>query len=462
MLYTYDGGNVMNAKQLHQIGLRDAAQDIRRGDFSSEDLIRSLLERIERLDQRVQAFQWMDPGRALDQARQADARSRSGETLGSLHGLPIGIKDIVETQGIPTGMGSPIFDGYMPERSATVVRRLEAAGAFVLGKTVTTEFAYFHPGKTRNPWNPAHTPGGSSSGSAAAVSMGFLPGALGTQTNGSVIRPAAFCGVVGYKPTAGLISLAGIHPFSSSLDQVGVFTRSVPDAALLASVLAGSEGAAPVSGTGKAGITGEAEPLDHPPRISALRSPVWHLAEPHAQELFLAMVARLRAAGAEVVEKELPQGFGQAHAVHRTIMYAEGARQFAKLQGRAREKLSPRLNALIDEGRGIPDATLARDLEHRDQLARELDVFLGSFDAVITPPALGEAPADLTQTGDPAFCTIWSLCGTPAVTIPAGLGPAGLPLGLQVVGPRFGDDRVLAVARWCDEQIGWERRIAIN
>src|SRR5512143_1880331 len=244
----------MDATPLHRMGLQDAAQAIRRGSLSSEDLTRALLERIARHEDTVQAFQWIDPARGLDLARQADRRVHSGKTLGPVHGMPVGIKDIVETRGIPTGMGSPIFDGYVPAGSATLIRRMEAAGAFVLGKTVTTEFAYFTPGKTRNPWNPAHTPGGSSSGSAAAVAMGFLPGAVGTQTNGSVIRPAAFCGVVGYKPTAGLIPRTGFHPFSDSLDQVGVFGRSVPDAALLAAVLAGNGDDDPLKGSEKAVI----------------------------------------------------------------------------------------------------------------------------------------------------------------------------------------------------------------
>ena len=275
------------------------------------------------------------------------------EAVGPLHGIPVGIKDIIETQGIPTAMGSPIFDGYVPARSAALVQRAEAAGAFVLGKTVTTEFAYFTPGKTRNPWNAAHTPGGSSSGSAAAVAMGFLPGAVGTQTNGSMIRPAAFCGVVGYKPTAGLISLAGVHPFSPSLDQPGVFARSVPDAALLAAVLAATADDEPATGTETKVIPSEVAPMVRALRLAAVRSPVWHLADPHAQEHFLEMVARLRAAGAQVEEQELPPAFESAHAVHRTIMYAEGARVFAELQRRDRNRLSPRLNALIDEGLGI-------------------------------------------------------------------------------------------------------------
>jgi Asp-tRNA(Asn)/Glu-tRNA(Gln) amidotransferase A subunit family amidase len=433
----------MDTTRLHSMGLREAVQAIRRGELSSEELTRALLARIERRESNVQAFEWIDPQRALDLARRADRQMKSGDKPGVLHGIPLGIKDIIATRGIPTAMGSPIYAGHVPAQSAALVRRAEDAGAFVLGKTVTTEFAYFTPGKTRNPWNPAHTPGGSSSGSAAAVAMGFLPGAVGTQTNGSMIRPAAFCGVVGYKPTAGCISLDGVHPFSPSLDQPGVFTRSVPDAAYLAAALAEPE----------AGVGCDVPVMAQAPRLAAVRSPVWHLAEPCAQEHFLKMVAHLRSAGASVEETELPPSFNDAHAVHRTVMYGEGARVFAELQGRDRDRLSPRLNALIDEGRGISDADLARGLASKSRLAEELDVFLGRFDGIITPPALGEAPADLTQTGDPAFCTIWSLCGVPAVTIPAGKGPTGLPLGLQIVGPRRADGQLLAAARWCEERI---------
>jgi Asp-tRNA(Asn)/Glu-tRNA(Gln) amidotransferase A subunit family amidase len=449
----------MAAPPLHCLGLREAAQAIRRGDLGSEELTRALLERIAGHENTVQAFQWIDPARALDLARQADRRLRSGESVGPLHGIPVGIKDIIETQGIPTTMGSPIFDGHVPARSAALVRRAEAVGAFVLGKTVTTEFAFYTPGKTRNPWNPIHTPGGSSSGSAAAVAMGFVPGAVGTQTNGSVIRPAAFCGVVGYKPSAGLISLAGVHPFSPSLDQAGVFSRSVPDAAFLAAALAAPEDGEPATGAEKGMIPSEVASMAHSPRLAAVRSPVWRLADPHAQEHFLKMVARLQASGAEVEDRELPPLFEGAHAVLRTIMYGEGARVFAELQRRDRDRLSPRLNALIDEGLGIPDSDLAQGLQKKNRLAGELDAFLGAYDAIITPSALGEAPADLTQTGDPAFCTIWSLCGVPAVTIPTGRGPAGLPFGLQLVGLRSADDRVLSVALWCDERVGWNRRI---
>ncbi len=445
---------------LHRIGLCAAAEAIRRGDLSSEDLTRALLQHIENSEERVRAFQWIDPERALELARAADRALRSATPPGPLCGIPLGIKDIIETRGIPTTMGSPVYKGYIPENSATVVRRAEAAGAFVLGKTVTAEFAFLSPGKTRNPWNPAHTPGGSSSGSAAAVAMGFVPGALGTQTNGSVIRPAAYCGVVGYKPTAGLISFSGIHPFSPSLDQVGVFTRSVPDAALLAAVLAGPGPGEPTAVPGDAVIPAALPILARPPRLAAVRSPVWHLADSKAQTRFFELAARLRSAGAEIVEQELPSDFEEAHAVQRTIMVAEGARGLAELQRRDRNRLSAVLNNLIDEGLGLADASLARALKRREHLVGVMEDFLHRFDGILTLPATGEAPADLTQTGNPAFCTIWTLCGIPAVSIPTGRGPEGLPLGLQIAGPKNADGMVLATARWCDEQLAWTHRIA--
>jgi len=442
----------MNAKPLHSLGLREAAGALQRGDLSSEGLTLALLERVDRYECEVQAFEWIDPARAIALAQAADRR-REGGAPGLLHGIPIGIKDIIETQGIPTRMGSPVFADHVPSRSAELVERLEAAGAFVLGKTVTTEFAYYAPGKTRNPWNTGHTPGGSSSGSAAAVAMGFVPAAVGTQTNGSVIRPAAFCGVVGYKPTGGLIPASGVHPFSRSLDQVGVFGRSVPDVALAAAVLSSAVGSGP--GVVPAQVAERPTPI----RLAAVRSPVWDQADAPMQAHFLETLERLRACGAQVVERELPPGFAGAHDALGIIMSGEGARVFEALQRKSRERLSPRLNQLIDAGLRITDADLAEALERRNRLRGEMNEFLQGFDAVVTPPAPGEAPADLSQTGNPAFCTIWSLCGTPAVTVPTGFGPHGLPLGLQIVGPSFADGALLTVAAWCDQRVGQPVRL---
>jgi Asp-tRNA(Asn)/Glu-tRNA(Gln) amidotransferase A subunit family amidase len=443
----------MNMKPLYCMGLDEAGKALRDGSLSSEDLTRALLERIAAREDRVQAFQWIDPEHALALARARDERLRQGGPAGVLHGAPVGVKDIIDTQGILTRMGSPIFESNLPSSSAAVVERLEQAGAFVMGKTVTTEFAYYAPGKTRNPWNPAHTPGGSSSGSAAAVAVGFVPAAVGTQTNGSVIRPAAFCGVVGYKPTAGTIPASGVRPFSVSLDQVGVFGRSVPDVALLAAVLSSGDG------SGNGGIPGDVAAAARPPRLIAVRSPVWDLASAPMQEHFRATVERLRVAGADVLEHELPESFADAHAVHRTIMYGEGAREFESLQRTNRKQLSAVLNQLIDEGLRITDSALIESLGHRRRLKRELGEFLRGYDGIVTPPAPDEAPADLSQTGNPTFCTIWTLCETPAVTIPTGFGPRGLPLGLQIVGPAFADGNLLGVAAWCDERVGQHKRV---
>jgi Asp-tRNA(Asn)/Glu-tRNA(Gln) amidotransferase A subunit family amidase len=430
---------------LHQLSLCEITRAIREGELTSEQYTRACLAQIARHEPHILAWQWLSEDTALEKARAGDAKSKSRQVPGALRGIPVGIKDIIATRGIPTEMGSPIFSGFVPQESAVIVARLEAAGAFVLGKTVTAELAFLTPGKTRNPWNPAHTPGGSSSGSAAAVAAGFVPAAVGTQTNGSVIRPAAFCGVVGFKPSQGLIATTGIHPFSPTLDQVGVFTRSVDDAALFASCLVDTAArqrfdiSLPTTG----------------PRLAAVRSPVWHLAEEAQKELFLANIAVLQESGAIVTEVTLDPFFTRAHAVLRTIMCVEAARQLDRLQQQHRDKISATLNNFIDEGRGISAEAYTEALQLRDRIQDSLKMLLQGYDAIITPPAAGEAPATLEHTGDPSFCTIWTLCGVPAITIPAGQRPRGLPLGLQVVGPHLGDDKLLRVAKWCVEQIGF-------
>ncbi len=440
----------------YQLGLREVVERIRTGVLTSEDYAMALLERIAQCEPRIRAFAWLDRAAALDKARAADRRRAAGERPGRLHGIPVGIKDIIATAGIPTEMGSALFAGRVPKESATVVRRLETGGGFVLGKTVTAELAYFHPGATRNPWNAAHTPGGSSMGSAAAVAAGMAPLALGTQTNGSVIRPAAFCGCVGYKPSAGLLGRSGIQPFSPTLDQVGVFTRSVEDAALAVAALIGPD---PDDAASDAEACGRARawPVapSAPPRLAVVRSPVWGLAEPAQQQAFATAVARLRAAGASVEEVELPAAFGAAHAVQRTIMYAEGARTLGTLQAEHRAALSEPLNRLIDEGRAIADATLAAALAERRALQGQFACFIAGYDAIVTPPARGEAPATRDHTGDPVFCTIWTLVAAPALTLPVARGPQGLPLGLQVVGALRDDARLLGTARWIEKTLDW-------
>ena len=439
---------------LHLLGVKEALHGLRDGRFTSEELVRDCLLRIARLDPAIEAWAWLKSETALERARAADHRRQAGKQ-GALQGVPIGVKDIIDVQDIPTHMGSPAFDDYLPTMSARVVRRLEEAGGVMLGKTVTAELAYLAPGKTRNPWNPAHTPGGSSSGSAAAVAARFVPAAIGTQTNGSVIRPAAFCGVVGYKPSAGLISRAGILKFSHTLDQVGVFARQVADAAVVASALMGYAQDDPDSLSDFAQVPRDLDPapLFQPPRLAALRAPAGLTMDSDQQENFSQCMAALRHAGAAIETAVLPDGFDQAHNTHRTIMFYEGARAFAHLQARHRDRLSAEINRLIDEGLQVGEPAYHAALESRTRLRSEFGEFMHRYDAVLTPPVRGEAPATLTQTGDPAFCAIWTLCGVPALSLPSGLGARGLPLGLQIVGGYLQDARLLQVALWCGQHV---------
>lgn len=394
----------------------------------------------------MQAWVALDERHALALAQSRDDERGSGAACGPLHGFPVGVKDIIDTADLPTQMGSPLFDGHRPARNVPLVDRLLAAGAYVLGKTVTTEFAFLHPGKTRNPWNPAHTPGGSSSGSAAAVSAGMVPGAIGTQTNGSVIRPAAFCAVVGFKPSFGLIPCAGTLRFSGTLDQVGALARSVADAAALASALAEADSIAPDVGETR-----------NAPRIGFLLNYPWNTAEPDAAAQFHATLNRLAAAGASVEELRLAPAFDDAKQVHRTIMVYEGARQHAPRQAQYRARMSSVLNAVIDEGLGVSDADYARALARAGAIReRALDLF-EHCDAVASLPAPGVAPARLDTTGDPSFCALWSLTGFPAVTLPTGLSAGGLAFGIQLAARTGGDDHLLRVALWCEPMIGFDR-----
>ena len=441
---------------LHHLGVKQALQGLSEGRFTCEALVRDCLTHIARLDPKIEAWAWLKSEVALETARAADHHRHAGKQ-GVLLGVPVAIKDIIDVRGVPTRMGSPVFEDNVPSKSARVVQRLDEAGAVPLGKTVTAELAYFSPGKTRNPWNPAHTPGGSSSGSAAAVAARFVPAALGTQTNGSVIRPAAFCGVVGYKPSAGLISRSGVLKFSHTLDQVGVFARGVVDAAVVASAMIGyaQDDTDSLSDFALVPKDLDPKPLFQPPRLVAVRSPAWHLADRDQQENFSQSIATLRKAGAAVEVAVLPEPFHQAHDVHRTIMHYEGARAFAALQAQHRARLSTAINRLIDDGMQIAESAYHVALESHTRLQGELNEFLNRYDGLLTPPARGEAPATREHTGDPVFCTIWTLCGTPALTIPSGLGAHGMPLGLQLVGGYLQDARLLQVALWCEEAIGF-------
>ena len=429
------------------IGAVDAAEKIRNGLLSSEQLVRNCLEQIERLEPDVQAWAHLDPDYALEQAREADRAVRQGQTFGPLHGVPVGIKDIIDTSELPTENGTILHAGRRPEFDAALVIRLKEAGAVILGKTVTTELAVFHPGKTRNPHNPAHTPGGSSSGSAAAVACGMVPLAVGTQTNGSMIRPASFCGVYGYKPTYGFISRYRVLLQSRPLDQVGVYGRSIEDVALIGETLIGYDANDPdsvMSGDLElAKVAADEPPIE--PQLAFVKTPVWQQADRSARIVFEQMVEAL---GKSAVEISLPEMFDRAHEHHRQIMEADLARSFAAEYRDGADQLSDILKQMITRGQKVSEAEYRDAVAARDTYYRFFEDLFEGYDAIITPATSGEAPEGLESTGSPIFCTIWTLCGTPAISLPFLQGENGLPLGVQLVGARGADARLLTTARW--------------
>jgi Asp-tRNA(Asn)/Glu-tRNA(Gln) amidotransferase A subunit family amidase len=431
---------------LSALSLADAAAGIRDGQITSTELVEACLARIEEVDGKVQAWAFLDRDHALAQARAADDHRRHGKPTGPLHGVPLGVKDILDTGDYPTEFGSPLWSGRTPRQDAAAVARLRAAGAVVMGKTVTTEYAYYNPGKTRNPHDPERTPGGSSSGSAAAVAAGMVPGAIGSQTNGSVIRPAAFCGVVGFKPTHGLIPRTGALLLSRALDHVGVFARSVADAALLAETLVGFDDedpdTRPVSHPQFVEIAGSAPPL--PPRFAFVRTPAWKFAEPVTEGAFGELVEAL---GENAAEVDLSPSLERAIDLHGLVMAVDMAHNFHRDYEQGRDKLSPVLQALIEKGRQYPAVEYTRALAASATLNGVVDTVFDEYDAILTPAAPGPAPRGMA-TGNPAFCSIWTYLGTPAITLPLMQDESGLPIGVQLVGRRGNDARLLRTAQW--------------
>jgi Asp-tRNA(Asn)/Glu-tRNA(Gln) amidotransferase A subunit family amidase len=429
--------------ELTALTATEAAAEITRGAVSAEDYVRACLDRIEALDGEIKAFVHLDREHALAQARALDERRTQGHSLGPLHGIPVAIKDIIDTADYPTEFGSPIAAGRRPRHDATVVAKLRAAGAVIIGKSVTTEFAYYHPGPTRNPHNHAHTPGGSSSGSAAAVAARMVPLALGSQTNGSVIRPAAFCGVFAIKPSHGLVSRVGVLPLSRKLDHIGAFARSLPDLALILEVIAGHDPADPDTGPFAApdvrAVQREPPPL--PPRFAFVRTPVWDKADGATKAAFEELAAEL---GSAVEPVDLPPSWAEAWEVHRTIMATEMAHNLAPLV--ARGEPSEALGKLLAHGRAVSAVDYLGALAKTQRYPAGLSDIFDAYDAIVTPAAPGVAPKGLGSTGDPAFCTLWTLSGLPAVSLPLFAGAGGLPLGAQLVGPLGRDGRLLRTA----------------
>lgn len=438
------------------LSLVEAAADIREGRTTAVELVQACLERTDEVEADVQAWTFLDRNHVLAQAETADEHRRLGKPTGPLHGVPVGIKDIFDTGDMPTEFGSPFWSGRTPRRDAAAVARLREAGAVIMGKTVTTEYAYYRPGKTTNPFDRTRTPGGSSSGSAAAVAAYMVPGAIGSQTNGSVIRPAAFCGVVGFKPTHGLVSRSGALELSRTLDQVGVFARSVEDAALLAEVLVGFDAedpdTRPVARPPFASVAASEPPL--PPRFAFVRSPVWDQADATTRDAFAELVEALGEAASDV---ELGSGFGKAIQLHNMIMDVEMAHNLRRDYEQGKDQLSAQLRELIERGRTHLATDYCTALAAIAPLNAALDEVFNEYDAVLTPAAPGVAPG-IETTGNPVFCTTWTYLGTPAITLPLMSSEEGLPLGVQLVGRRGNDARLLRTARWLVKKFGGRRR----
>jgi amidase len=408
-----------------------AAAAIARGELSSQELVASCLERIAERDDAVMAWAHFDPDEAMVQARAADAK----EPAGPLHGIPVGLKDIIDVAGMPTGFNSPIYPDYVPIADAACAAMIRKAGGLILGKTVSTEFGNRHPGPTRNPHDPSRTPGGSSSGSAAAVADRQVPLSIGTQTSGSIIRPAAFCGVVGYKPSFGELSRVGVKQQSGSLDTLGLCGRTVADVELLRAALAG--------------IPYKPEaPHGFRFRMALCRPSDWGTAEACSQDAVEQAASDIEAAGAEVIELKLPTDlFGTTLDDHRRIANFEAARNFGYEKTRFKEKLSKDLyeGRILNGERCTVEEYIAAQRKS-EAMRAWMDAAFEEFDVVLTLSSAGEAPRGLASTGDARFNSLWTLLYTPCVTVRRGSGPNGMPLGIQLVGRRFEDEKLFGIA----------------
>jgi Asp-tRNA(Asn)/Glu-tRNA(Gln) amidotransferase A subunit family amidase len=423
----------------HCLPAATLARLIEGGELTTEVVVQSCLDRISEREPVVRAWAYLDRAVVLEAARAADKSRKHG----LLQGVPFGVKDIFDTADMPSGYGSPIYTGCRPSFDASAVSLPRAAGAILVGKTVTTEFANRHPGPTANPHNPLHTPGGSSSGSAAAVADFMVPLAIGTQTGGSVIRPAAYCGVVGFKPSFGLFPPAGMHVNTESLDTVGIMARSVEDTALFRAALMAVPYEPPSM-------------PERPPRLALCRTLHWDEAQPEGRAVLEAAAVRLRSAGAEIVDAELPPQCDGVSEVQRRHSAFEGPRVHAPELYRHEALLSPDLldNGKIAEGRrlSLDDFRAAwRRAEDMRAAARE---WANGFDAILTLPAPGAAPKGLGTTGSAVFNGLWTLLYMPCLTLPADITEEGLPVGIQLVGSRHGDQRLLDIGLWVERHLG--------
>ena len=438
----------------NELTASEAARAIAERKLTAVELAEACLNRIEALDDRLLAWVYVDRETVLANARAADDAVTEGQPLGPLHGVPIGMKDIYYTAGIPTRAGSEVYKDFVPDHDAASLTLLKRAGALMLGKAVTTEFACLDPSPTFNPWNAAHTPGGSSSGSAVAVASRMCPAALGSQTVGSVLRPAAYNGIVGFKPTFGRVSRRGVVPVSWNLDTVGWLVRTVEDAALLLQVMAGPDQDDPVSSRQPVGdyLSAIREPT--PPRIGLLRRYFYEKADAETRRHLDAVAEQLGQAGAEIEELPMPDSIEDAYDDQRLIMSVEAAAFHEPMYRRQAEDYQPKLRAMLADGLEVDGIVYARALERRRQFIDDMEQLSQRCDVMLTPATPAPSQADRTNTGDPAFQGPWTSCGLPAIALPSGLAESGLPLGIQMVASPFAEARLLAAAAWCESSMG--------
>ncbi|HEY1998867.1 amidase [Paraburkholderia sp.] len=421
------------------LSVRELAQQVAQRTLSAEAVARAYIQRIETQEATLHAWQYFDAAQVLAQARGVDAASTAA---GPLAGVPVAVKDVMDTADMPSGYGSPIYAAYRPLVDAAAVAAVRAASGIVLGKTVTTEFATFKPGPTVNPRSPRlsepHTPGGSSSGSAAAVAAGMAPVAFGTQTAASIVRPASFCGIVGYKPTFGTLPTAGVKPLSPSLDTLGVLTRRVDDAAFFVGIL-----------TQREFVIEKAGPL----RVGVCSTPYWDAATPASRQALTDAARLLEIAGATVADAVLPQACDNLADVQSAIMSYEASLAYVPEYQTRRDDLSEPFRAVLAAGASLGGARYAALQYQAEQGRQALAALFDRFDVLLAPSAPGEAPAGLASTGDPIFSRMWTLLGNPCVNVPVGTGPVGLPIGVTVIGPRWRDEVALSAAARLEQAV---------
>jgi len=441
--------------EMHELGVVEAAEMIRSGDISAAELMEELLARCAAMDDALKVWVTLDGDAAMAAARERDRELASEGLRGPLHGVPVGIKDIYFTRGMLTTSGSTIYSEFVPDYDATTVALLKQAGAVIMGKAVTTEFACGDPSPTVSPWNAAHTPGGSSSGSAVGAAVGMFPAALGSQTGGSIVRPSSYNGIVGLKPTFGRVSRYGVYPVSESLDTMGPMVRSVADAALMLNVLSGHDINDPDSSERPVeDYLQAARSQIKPPRIGLVRQFFMEQCDDETRANTESVAAMLGEAGATVEEVSLPADFDEALRAQRTLMSVEAAQVHEENFAVRAGDFSTNVLGLVEQGMETPALTYLKAKHFQFKFRRGVQSAIRGYDALLMPTTPAPAPPSRETTGDPKFQSPWTLGGFPEITLPSGLSEGGMPLGAQLVAGHFEEARLLAVAAWCEEVIG--------